>query len=675
MNTATTAYLFPGQGSYYPGALRGVAQWRPEISAVLEEMDGPARELLGVSITDELLRAPTRPLDQWVTGAPDVLQLLLVAVGAATYRALRAEGAPSGLLIGHSLGELSALAAADILTPAQVSEIVCQRALTIRRLAPAGKMLALSAPVARVAQMLELVGDDQVAIAVVNTDTQTVVAGPTASLEVVTRLAAAVDVAVLPLIAPFAFHSPVLRAAGELLYEQIRHISPGVRTAEVFSPILGRPYRHDDDIAAVVSSHLTRPVQFAAAVREVHAAGVSTFIESGALDVLSKLVRRILGDFRVTTVAPLADRGNEIDTWLTALTAGGIKTSVAPRSPRSDDAAAMAGMLARGPLPAERVVIKAVPTTPPAGDREAILRTLTTLYAQALEYPEEVFADDTDLEAELGVDSVKQTELLARVSTHYQLPAPDESFRLSQYGTLARITDLVLASSQNTHSEPPTKASESTEHVVLKAVPTTPPAGDREAILRTLTTLYAQALEYPEEVFADDTDLEAELGVDSVKQTELLARVSTHYQLPAPDENFRLSQYGTLARITDLVLASSQNTHSEPPTKASESTEHVVLKAVPTTPPAGDREAILRTLTTLYAQALEYPEEVFADDTDLEAELGVDSVKQTELLARVSTHYQLPAPDENFRLSQYGTLARITDLVQFSASRSELISA
>jgi acyl carrier protein len=174
-------------------------------------------------------------------------------------------------------------------------------------------------------------------------------------------------------------------------------------------------------------------------------------------------------------------------------------------------------------------------------------------------------------------------------------------------------------------------------------------------------------------VFAEDTDLEAELGVDSVKQTELLARVSTHYALPAPGEDFRLSAYGTLGRIADLVLAGAPTGTTPAPAE----TEQPTAEPVPIlrVPPAPDRAGVLRTVVSMYAQALEYPAEVFAEDTDLEAELGVDSVKQTELLARVSTHYALPAPGEDFRLSAYGTLGRIADLVLFQTARPELLSA
>ena len=65
--------------------------------------------------------------------------------------------------------------------------------------------------------------------------------------------------------------------------------------------------------------------------------------------------------------------------------------------------------------------------------------------------------------------------------------------------------------------------------------------------------MYAQALEYPEDVFGPETDLEGELGVDSVKQTELLARVSEHFGLPPRPADFRADRYSTVGRIVELV--------------------------------------------------------------------------------------------------------------------------
>ncbi|MFD0383278.1 acyl carrier protein [Streptomyces stramineus] len=80
-------------------------------------------------------------------------------------------------------------------------------------------------------------------------------------------------------------------------------------------------------------------------------------------------------------------------------------------------------------------------------------------------------------------------------------------------------------------------------------------------------------------------------------------------------------------------------------------------------------------MRTLYAEALEYPEEVFTPDALLEAELGVDSVKQVELLARASQHYGLPARGSNFRLADYDTLDRIVGLIEGELGRHRLETA
>jgi acyl carrier protein len=67
-------------------------------------------------------------------------------------------------------------------------------------------------------------------------------------------------------------------------------------------------------------------------------------------------------------------------------------------------------------------------------------------------------------------------------------------------------------------------------------------------------TLYAEALEYPPEVLEEQIELEADLGVDSVKQTELLARVADRFGLPPQPSGFVIGEFPTLGHIADLVL-------------------------------------------------------------------------------------------------------------------------
>ena len=85
----------------------------------------------------------------------------------------------------------------------------------------------------------------------------------------------------------------------------------------------------------------------------------------------------------------------------------------------------------------------AVAPTPTRVDRESLAAEIRSIYATALEYPEEVFEDDTLLEAELGVDSVKQVELVLQVSTRYGLGDADDSIQLSEYTTIGKVVDFV----------------------------------------------------------------------------------------------------------------------------------------------------------------------------------------------------------------------------------------
>jgi acyl carrier protein len=193
-------------------------------------------------------------------------------------------------------------------------------------------------------------------------------------------------------------------------------------------------------------------------------------------------------------------------------------------------------------------------------ERDEILRDLVGLYATALEYPEDVFTEDVELEAELGIDSVKQAELLARVSDQYQLPPKPPEFKLSVYNTLGKVADFVVAALSETDRGAVTSAAEGPAPFTPPAAASVPPpaAVDRDALFARIVSIYAEALEYPQEVFAPDVALEAELGIDSVKQTELLARVSDVFGLPDRPADFKLTNYDTLRKVADFVYSAAR---------------------------------------------------------------------------------------------------------------------
>ncbi|SNR24671.1 acyltransferase domain-containing protein [Blastococcus mobilis] len=569
--------LFPGQGSYRPEAARDLARAFPHVAPVYAEVDRGAAAAGAAGVSDVLLADQPPSLDDLLDRAPQTLQLAIYGLSVGVHTMLVESGAVPSVLAGHSLGEIAALAAGGAFSIETGARVVAHRSAVLAAGGFDGGMVALGCDARRAERILALIDDPQAAVACENAPLQTIVSGSAATLEVVAALGRSLGVSVVPLRAPYPFHSPLLAEASSTFTTRLRGLPAGEPTVPVYSPILGRFYEGGDDVLELLASHLTRRVAFAAAVRQLRAAGNSLFVESGAGSILTGLVPQCAE--RVEAVSALMARGGP-GAGLTAAAealAAGAATS-APRGAADADGAVTAEPTEPVPfrqpvgIPAPRAAEPAPPTVPPPapaarpGDqptrpisRQQLFAELQAFYAEALEYPAEVFTDDVELEADLGVDSVKQTELFARTVERYDLPPRREGLRLTDFDTLGKVVDLVW-------SLLPTRVEVPAPRVAEPAPPTVPPqapaarAGDqptrptsRQQLFAELQAFYAEALEYPAEVFTDDVELEADLGVDSVKQTELFARTVERYDLPPRREGLRLTDFDTLGKVVDLV--------------------------------------------------------------------------------------------------------------------------
>jgi acyl transferase domain-containing protein/acyl carrier protein len=318
------------------------------------------------------------------------------------------------------------------------------------------------------------------AIAVENEDRQTVVSGDTKELDAITELAKVLRVPVVRIYSPYPFHSPVLEPVVADFAARLREIDERPLKVPVYSPILGRYYDESDRLTDQLADHLTHPVRFAAAVWTMHDEGVTRFVECGALDTLSGIVRRILSESTPEVIPCLVPGPADLETLAAAIqTLTGkevgprpIARDIGDMLPAGTDATTMGAFFAehgervqsfvqsefeafratRGipeAPPVEAAPVEALEEVPVAAgngagiDRDELFAELVSLYASALEYPEEVFTEDVALEAELGVDSVKQAELIARVAERYDMPPRPEDFRLGDYDTLGKVTDFV----------------------------------------------------------------------------------------------------------------------------------------------------------------------------------------------------------------------------------------
>ena len=171
---------------------------------------------------------------------------------------------------------------------------------------------------------------------------------------------------------------------------------------------------------------------------------------------------------------------------------------------------------------------------------------------------------------------------------------------------------------------------------------------------------------YPSEMLDMDLDLEADLGIDTVKQAELFATIRTHYNIPRR-EDLRLSEYNTLAKVVQFMLDATASPAT--PVVTATVAEPVVVKAevVPMATVVASKPTDNSEIQAFVLQAVSektgYPSEMLDMDLDLEADLGIDTVKQAELFATIRTHYDIPRR-EDLRLADYNTLAKV---VQFMA--------
>jgi acyl transferase domain-containing protein len=363
-------------------------------------------------------------LEQLVTEAPDVLQLAIYAMSVSLWTVLRDSGRQFDVLAGHSSGEIAALVAGGAYTVAEGAEIVVHRSAALSELPRrAGAMLALACDAERARRVLDAVGNPLVALAVRNGPRQVVLSGPADGLDVVAEVARALQIAATPLTVAYPFHSPMLAGAVADFAARIRHIEPRPLRALVFSPILGRFHRADDALGEHLAGALVAPVAFDRALYRLRDAGARTFVECAAAGTLARIVERCLPEASVESAAAAA--GLEVVPQIAAAAQPVPAAAPAP-----------------APAPAIRV-LASVPAAPPATGREELFAELVGMYAEALEYPPELFSEQVKLEEELGIDSVKQTELMARAAEHYRLPAPAADFTLGDYDTMGKLVDYV----------------------------------------------------------------------------------------------------------------------------------------------------------------------------------------------------------------------------------------
>ncbi|GAA2576467.1 SDR family oxidoreductase [Streptomyces lienomycini] len=684
-----TAFLFPGHGAQYPDMFADLAAENPVAARTFERIDEIYRSLAGHTLTSRMFgfggNDPAKELQD-----PVVMQPAIFAGSMVVHRVLESQGITADTYIGHSLGEISALVAAGALSLEDGVRAVYGRGLAVKVVPEdrRGGMLSLHTDSDRsreqLARLLLLLRGGQngyLVRSLVNSPDQTVLSGDSAAIDRAAELCRERGIKATRLRVSHGFHSDLLTDAVPHLERTLAALDWRAPRAPVLSTVIGDYYTEQDvpDLPLLLARQLVTPFSFQDLVGRLHADGLNSFVEVGPKSILSGLTERILadadGDVLVTPTNIQSLGGVESMRRFTAFAEvheltgrGGPQPDAAPREPAGDGA------------------------PDPVHLREELLQVV----ARTTGYPVRLLDPAQLMGASLGLSPRVREELAAALAAHLGLAdtvVPTESdaplgHLLDRLVDASRGVSAPAATARETAAAPDTPAQATPAAAPVPDAPVASAAGAPEApesvepagpavvtaeVLAEAERVVWEVAEaktgYPADLLEADLDLEADLGIDSVRQAEILGEVREVLDLPVV-EDVDTASLNTLHRIAEFVaglraatlpapVASAAGAPEAPESPASVEPVGPVGPAVVTAEVLAEAE---RVVWEVAEAKTGYPADLLEADLDLEADLGIDSVRQAEILGEVREVLDLPVV-EDVDTASLNTLHRIAEFV------------
>jgi acyl carrier protein len=348
-------------------------------------------------------------------------------------------------------------------------------------------------------------------------------------------------------------------------------------------------------------------------------------------------------------------------------------------------------------------------------------RFLIDFVVEQTGYPPEMVELDADLEADLGIDSIKKAQLFGELAERFEIPidVTDESLSLDDFPTLGHVLGFLQSRSPaapdviaETSPAPPVPANVAPREPAsgnlhgngngslhgLKPVEETPaPASqalDGLDLESFLIDFVVEQTGYPPEMVELDADLEADLGIDSIKKAQLFGELAEQFQITVDvtDENLSLDDFPTLRHVLEFLQSAGSKTPTRTVQNATASAPQPVEPVVSDTAspplavssPAGNGmhspklesekpvsssalspEELETFLVNFVVEQTGYPPEMVELDADLEADLGIDSIKKAQMMGELAEQFEISidVADESLSLDDFPTLRHVCEFL------------
>ncbi|MGE0087494.1 MAG: SDR family NAD(P)-dependent oxidoreductase [Desulfococcaceae bacterium] len=286
----------------------------------------------------------------------------------------------------------------------------------------------------------------------------------------------------------------------------------------------------------------------------------------------------------------------------------------------------------------EKTVAPAPKPAPKNDARQKIEKTMLEVVSELTGYPAEMLNLEMDIEADLGIDSIKRVEILSAFEEKMPDIPPVSPEIMGTLKTLGQIVDYLCK--ESVIPDQPEPAKEAPKSAVEASA--TPAKADRQKIESVMMAVVSDLTGYPAEMLNLDMDIEADLGIDSIKRVEILSAFEEKMPNLPPVSPEIMGTLKTLGQIVDyLCKAGSVSVAAHPVqeqsvpvfSQTSGTSVHRTSEISATQTSRASIKEIESVMMAVVSDLTGYPAEMLNLDMDIEADLGIDSIKRVEILS------------------------------------------
>ena len=293
-------------------------------------------------------------------------------------------------------------------------------------------------------------------------------------------------------------------------------------------------------------------------------------------------------------------------------------------------------------------------STPVAASTNTVMvEQILAILSEKTGYPAEMIEAQMDMEADLGIDSIKRVEILSAIQA---LEPSLQNIDTKDLGHIKLVEDLYSLSAVRTSDAPIAPAR--VEGATVHSPQNTEVQVDNLSAAADVLAVIAEKTGYPEDMLDSELSLEADLGIDSIKKVEIFSALQSQLTIEVSQQDAATIQ--TVGEVIAAFSATAAPAVTDPATNA----------ATKAAPMANELAPLLKNVV---AEKTGYPVEMIEDDMSFESDLGIDSIKKVEIFSALQNESEALAGIDSEKINSFGSIADVLRFLNASQENSSSV--